>query len=69
MDQQQVVCGLDFTVEVRCPYCQNLNRYQKLSAVHGNIKNALTKKQETFQVEGKCATCDKKFQVVKAILM
>jgi phage FluMu protein Com len=69
MDQPKVVCGLDFTVEVRCPHCQNLNRFQKLSAVHGNIKNNLLKKVDDFQVESKCSTCEKRFQIVKAILM
>lgn len=67
----QVMAGLNFTVEVRCPVCQNLNKFQSLTAVHSNIKNYLKKadKPAEWSVDGRCESCDKWFKIVKTAWM
>lgn len=66
MDTPKVPGVINFTVEVRCPHCSNMNRFQALTAVHGNMKSHLIKKSDAPDFEGKCMTCEKKFHVVKS---
>ncbi len=72
-DIPQVAAGLDYTVQVRCPHCQNLNKYQALTSVHGNVKNYLRKAEadrpKDWSVDGRCESCDKWFKIVKTLLM
>lgn len=69
----QVVAGLNFVVEVRCPICQNLNKYQSLTSVHGNVKNHLRKAEKDrsadWSIDGRCESCDKWFKIVKTVFM
>lgn len=69
MDNPKVPGVINFVVEVRCPHCSNINRFQQLSAVHSNMKSQLMKKSDTMDFEGKCMTCEKKFQVVKSVFI
>jgi phage FluMu protein Com len=65
----QVPGVISFVVEVRCPHCQNMNRFQPLSAVHSNIKTSFLKKADSVNFAAKCMTCEKPFQVVKTVFI
>jgi phage FluMu protein Com len=67
----QVLAAINFTVEIRCPNCQNLNKYQSLTAVHTNVKNFLKKEEKPaeWSVDGRCESCDKWFKIVKTMFM
>jgi phage FluMu protein Com len=69
----KVAAGVNFSVEVRCPNCQNLNKYQGLSSVHSNVKNHLRKAEKDrpadWSVDGKCESCDRWFKIVKTLWM
>lgn len=73
MDVPKIVVGLNFTVEARCPHCQNLNKYQQLNSVHSNIKRHLMKldaeKPADWAVDAKCQSCDKWTRIVKTVFM
>lgn len=72
MDQlPHVIAGLNFSVEVRCPRCQNLNKYQTLSSVHTNVKNFIKKaeKPADWGVDARCESCNKWFKIVKTAWM
>ena len=67
----QIVAGINFVVEARCPICQNLNKFQPLSSAHNNVRNQLrkTEKPENWSVDAKCESCDKWFKIVKTVYM
>ncbi len=72
MDIPKVIAGLNVSVEVRCPFCQNLNKYQALTAVHGNVKNYYRKAEKDrgdLSVEAKCDSCNKYYKIVKTAWM
>lgn len=69
MDSPKVPGVINFIVEVRCPHCQNINKFQPLTAVHGNIKTHLLKKSESPDFEGRCLICEKKFHIVKSVFI
>lgn len=56
---------INMQVECRCTNCGEWNRFQPLSAVHGNMKAVLSrdKTDKEWKVTAKCSRCDKLFDI------